>query len=182
LLAQDDKDFAKQDMGLQTSTPAITSNGQAGILVRYHLHCPNTDALDILGSKVISTNRLCPAFNACPNPNIFQHYFGIEFHHKDHSYIRAISSYEFVQCFGFIDKITYPLSHPTYKFALDTAMPSRTSAWLLEQIHLYLSYLCDANSEIFLPNQFAAPAATIQAFVNGANGVRLLSRERWIQA
>jgi hypothetical protein len=55
-------------------------------------------------------------------------------------------------------------------------MPSRTSAWL------YLSYLCDANSEIFSPNQFAAPAATIQAFVNGAIGVRLPSQERWIQA
>ncbi len=61
-------------------------------------------------------------------------------------------------------------------------MPSRTSAWLLEQIHLYLSYLRDANSKIFLPNQFAAPAATIQAFVNGAIGICLPSQERWIQA
>jgi hypothetical protein len=61
-------------------------------------------------------------------------------------------------------------------------MPSCTSAWLLEQIHLYLSYLCDANSEIFFPNQFAAPAATVEAFVNGAIGIRLPSQERWIQA
>jgi hypothetical protein len=175
LLAQDNKDFAKQDTSLQTLTPAITSDGPAGVLVRYHLHHPNTDALVILGSEVISIDGLCPAFNACPNPNIFQHYFRIEFHHKYHSYVRAISSYEFVRCFGFIDKITYHLSHPTYKFALDAAMPSRTSAWLLEQIHLYLSYLRDANSDIFLPNQFAAPAATIQAFVNGAIGVRLPS-------
>jgi hypothetical protein len=74
-----------------------------------------------------------------------------------------------------LTKITYRLSHPTCKFALVAAMPSRTSVWLLKQIHSYLSYLCDANSEIFLPNQFAAPAATIQAFVNGAIGVRLSS-------
>jgi hypothetical protein len=61
-------------------------------------------------------------------------------------------------------------------------MPSCTSAWLLEQIHLYLSYLHDTNSEIFLPNQFAAPAATIQAFANGAIGICLPSQEQWIQA
>ena len=161
LLAWDDKDFAKQDRGLQTLTPAITSDRLASVWVRYHLHCPNTNALVILGSEVISIEGLCPVFNACPNPIIFQHYFGIEFYHKDHSYVRAISSYESVWCFRFIDKITYCLSHTTYKLALDAVMPSHTSAWLLGQIHLYLSYLCDANSEKILPNQFAAPAATI---------------------
>ncbi len=149
LMAWDNKDFAKQDTGLQTSTPAITSDGPAGVLVRYHLHHPNTNALVILGSKVISIDRLCPAFNACPNPNIFQQYFGIKIHHKDHSYVRVISSYTFFQCFGFIDKITYCLSHPTYKLALDAAMPSCTSACLLKQIHSYLSDPCDTNSEIF---------------------------------
>jgi hypothetical protein len=61
-------------------------------------------------------------------------------------------------------------------------MPACTSAWLLEQVHLHLSHLRDANSEIFLPNQFAAPAATIQAFVNSAIEVRLPSGECWIQA
>jgi hypothetical protein len=61
-------------------------------------------------------------------------------------------------------------------------MPSRTSAWLLKQIHLYLSYLRGANSEIFLLNQFTAPAATIQAYVNGAIGICLPSWEGWIQA
>ncbi len=65
---------------------------------------------------------------------------------------------------------------------MDTAMPACTSAWLLEQVHLHHSYLCDANSEIFSPNQFAAQAATINAFVKDAIGVRLPSREHWIQA
>jgi hypothetical protein len=81
-----------------------------------------------------------------------------------------------------IDQITYHLSHSTYKYALDAAMPACTSAWLLKQVHSHLLYLCDTNSEIFLPNQFAAPAATIQAFVNGVIRVCLPSRERWIQA
>jgi hypothetical protein len=43
-------------------------------------------------------------------------------------------------------------------------------------------YLRDSNSEAFLPNQFAAPAATIQTLVNSAICTRLPSRERWLQA
>jgi hypothetical protein len=43
-------------------------------------------------------------------------------------------------------------------------------------------YLRDSNSEVFLPNQFAAPAATIQTLVNGAICTCLPSRERWLQA
>jgi hypothetical protein len=112
----------------------------------------------------------------------FQHYFGIEFHHDSHTYVRAISSHEFVRCFGFINQLTYRLSHPTYLYAMDAVMPGSTLAWLLEQAHSHLLYIRDANSEIFLPNQFAAPAATIQAFVNGAIDVCLPSHECWIQA
>ncbi len=177
-LARDDNNFAKQEMGLLATTPPTTLDEETGISVRYYLHRPNTDTLVTLGSEVISVDGLCLVFNACPTTNIFQHYFGIEFHDEDHSYICAISSYKFVRCFGFTNHITYRLSHPTYKYALDAAMPGRTSAWLLEQVHLHLSYIRDANSEIFSPNQFAAPAATIQAFVNGAIGFRLPSCER----
>jgi hypothetical protein len=54
---------------------------------------------------------------------------------------------------------------------MDAAIPAHTPAWLLKQAHSYLAYLRDTNCEVFLPNQFAAPAATIQAFVNGAIGV-----------
>jgi hypothetical protein len=43
-------------------------------------------------------------------------------------------------------------------------------------------YLQDSNCKIFLPNQFAAPAATIQAFVNGAINARLPLHEKWVQA
>jgi hypothetical protein len=167
---------------MQASTPPIRSDDTTRVLVRYHLHRPNADTLFTVGSEVVSIDGLCPVFNACPTNNIFQHYFGIGFHHDNHTYVRAISSYKFVRCFGFIDQLTYRLSHPTYLYEMDAAMPGRTSAWLFEQVHSHLSYIRDANSEIFSPNRFAAPAATIQAFVNGAIGVRLPSCERWIQA
>jgi hypothetical protein len=50
-------------------------------------------------------------------------------------------------------------------FSLDSAMPACTSAWLFKQVHAYLVYLWGANTELFLPNQFAVHTATIQAFV-----------------
>jgi hypothetical protein len=61
-------------------------------------------------------------------------------------------------------------------------MPSRMSAWLFEQIHSHLVCFRDANSEVFLPNQFAARAATIQTLVSGAICTHLPSTERLVQA
>jgi hypothetical protein len=61
-------------------------------------------------------------------------------------------------------------------------MPALTSAWLFKQVHAHLVYLQDSNCKIFSPNQFAAPAATIQALVNGAIGVQLPLHEKWVQA
>jgi hypothetical protein len=61
-------------------------------------------------------------------------------------------------------------------------MPARASGWLFEQFHAHLVYLQDANSALFLPNQFTAPAAIIQAFVNGTIVIWLLSRDLWIKA
>jgi hypothetical protein len=45
-----------------------------------------------------------------------------------------------------------------------------------------IMFIRDSNCEIFRPNQFAAPAATIHAFVNGAIGARLPSHDRWVAA
>ena len=61
-------------------------------------------------------------------------------------------------------------------------MPSKTLAWIFEQVHSHLVHLRDANSEVFSPDQFAAPAATIQTLVNGAVCTTLPSRERWLKA
>ncbi len=42
--------------------------------------------------------------------------------------------------------------------------------------------ICNSNTEIFLPNQFAAPVAHIQAFASGVIATRIPDQERWILA
>jgi len=148
-LAHDDADFNEQDSRLKVSNPKLAQNTDRNVIIKYSIHRPDSDDTLSVGLEVISVDGLCPAFNACPNSNIFQTYFGIEFNHEGHSYIRAILSYKFVCCFNFIDQLTYRLSQPPHKFCVDTAMPARTSEWLFKQIHAHLVYLQDANSELF---------------------------------
>ena len=126
-LTCDDADFDKQDSRLKVSTLKLTQNSDRRVIIKYSIHRPDSDDTVLVGSEVISVNGLCPAFNACPNLNIFQTYFGLKFNYDGHSYIRAILSYEFVRCFNFIDQLTYRLSQPPYKFCVDAAMPACTS-------------------------------------------------------
>ncbi len=123
-----------------------------------------------------------PPFESCPNHNLFQNYFGIKFHNDDSTYVCAISTYEFTQCFGLIEQIQYRLSHERHRFSLDASMPGCTSAWLFEQSHSYLVCIRDDNSEVFSPNQFAAPASTIQMLVNSTICLHLPSHDRWVKA
>ncbi len=81
-----------------------------------------------------------------------------------------------------MEQLQYRLSHANYKHGLDALMPLKTSVWIFEQVHSHLVHLQDANSKVFSPDQFAAPAATIQTLVNGAVCTTLPSRERWLQA
>jgi hypothetical protein len=140
-LTRDNADFGKQENPLTASSPASMQDTSTSIIIKYFLHCPNSDISILVGSEVISADEPCPAFNACPNLNIFQHHFGIEFCNEGCSYIRAISPFKFARCFGFIDQLTYHLSQAPCKFCLDSAMPARTSDWLFEQVHAYLVYL-----------------------------------------
>jgi hypothetical protein len=87
LLACNDEDFEKQDTRLRAWVQTNTSPGTNGVSIRYTLHRPNTNYSVTVGSEVVSLDSLCPPFNASLKPNIFQHHFGIEFHHKGHSYI-----------------------------------------------------------------------------------------------
>ena len=134
------------------------------------------------GSSVLSSGGLCPPFESCPNQNLFQQFFGIEFIYDGHTNIRAISTYEYPHCFGLVESIQYHLSHEKHKFGLDTSMPGRTLTWLFKQIHSHLVCLCNANSKVFSPNQFTAHVATIQMLISGAMSTCLPSKERWVQA
>ena len=67
-----------------------------------------------------------------------------------------------------MEQIQYRLSHDKYKYGLDASMSAKTSAWIFEQVHSHLVHLPDANSEVFSPDKFAAPATKIQNLVNGA--------------
>jgi len=160
---QNNNEFNKDETCKLTATTPKPANPSTspGVVVQYHLHRHGQDATILAGSSVLSRESVCPPFESCPNKNLFQQFFGIEFHHDDHTYVRAISTCEFSRCFGLVDNIQYRLSHKKYKFGLDAAMPGRTSSWIFDHVHSHLVYLRDANSEIFSPNQFAAPAATI---------------------
>jgi hypothetical protein len=125
---------------------------------------------------------LCPPFDACLNTNLFQHLFGIKFAYENHLHVQGILPFKFAHCFGFTDDLAYRLSQPKNKFCLDGAIPGRTSSWLFKQIHAHLIFLRNSNCKIMMPKQYAALAATIQAFVNGDIGSRLPSHSHWIKA
>ena len=81
-----------------------------------------------------------------------------------------------------IDKLSYRLSQHDNWFALDAGVPALSSAWVFDHILDPLLSIRDLTVEIFKPNQFAAPAATIQAFLSGTVGISLPSCECWIKA
>jgi hypothetical protein len=122
---KDDPNFNKDDYGKMAATVPKGANPSPlpRFAVKYYLHRDGQDASILAGSSVVSRESVCPPFESCPNRNIFQQFFGIEFHHDGTTYIRAISTYEFARCFCLTDNIQYRLSHERYKFGLDAAMP-----------------------------------------------------------
>ncbi len=156
--------FNKDDtsMMIVSAPKPATSTISSCVKINYHLHQHNVNGSIFAGSLVISKDGLCPPFDACTNQNMFQQFFGIKFHFEGHTYVRAISAYEFTRCFRLMEQIQYRLSNANYKHGLDASMPSKTLAWIFEQVHSHLVHLQDANSKVFSPDQFAAPAATIQ--------------------
>ena len=152
------------------------------VITLYNLHRKGADQSSISGSSVLSADSLCPPYGASSNQNIFQHLFGIEFHHDGHTYVRPISAHEFTRCFQLTDEIQYRMSHDTHMHGLDASMPGRTSAWLFQHMYHVLINLRDSNTEILSPNQVAAPCASIQTLVSGTICTKLPSSERWKQA
>ncbi len=113
---------------------------------------------------------------------MFRHHFGIEFTYEGHTYVRTISPFKFARCYNLEDEITYKISHQSNIFCLDAAIPGRTSAHIFDQLLTRLVSIRDANCSIFSPNQYAAPAACAQAFLNGAVGIRLPDKAQWVEA
>ena len=149
---------------------------------KYYLHTLGADTTVLAGAAVFSLDGLCLPFDGSPNSNIFWDQFGIEFHAENHTHVHAIPPFEFTSCFGLVDWLCYHLSHPTNRFALDARIPALTSAWVFDHIHERLATIRDANTEVFGPNQYAAPAAHIQSFVSGVTATRIPDRAWWIQA
>jgi hypothetical protein len=181
---QDNFDFNKDETSkMITSTPKTAVSTDSSLVnIRYHLHHDNANGSILAGSSVLSGDSLCPPFEACPNQNLFQQYYSLEFHHDGHTYVCAILTFGFTCCFNLVDKLQHRLLHKKYKYGLDASMATKTLAWIFEQVHSHLVHLHNSNSAVFLPNQFAALAATIQTLVNGAVCTCLPSRERWLQA
>jgi hypothetical protein len=127
---REDADFNKDKSTLMVASAPkqVDSGALPHATIKYNLHRVGEDANIHAGSSVLSTNGLCPPFEACPNRNLFQHLFGIEFHHNGYTYVRAISSFEFARCFNLVESIQYCLSHKQHKYGLDASMPAKTSA------------------------------------------------------
>jgi hypothetical protein len=173
------------------STPALTvtlpsssilASMFRGVSSAYFLYLVNSDATILNGAAILSPHSLCLAFDGSSTTNLFKCHFGIEFHDKEHTYVRAISPFEFTSCFGLMDNLRYRLSQHGNWFALDAGIPLLTSSWVFDHILEQLVSICNANMEIYQPNQYAALAATIQAFLSGAVTTQLPTCARWLQA
>ncbi len=169
-LARNNNDFCRQDIRFHTTYPPADAQSEPGVIIKYFLHWHGTDKSTFCGSFAISSDGLCPPFDVGNNQNMFQHLFGIEFSHKNHTHVCSILPFKFAWCFAFQDNLTYHLSHPSCKFALNAVIPSMTYAWIFDQVHAQLVFLCNSNCKIFSPNKWVAPVACIQSFVNGAIG------------
>jgi len=144
-LSRDDASFNMDDSNkmIVTTPKQADASSSRKIKIKYHLHRASMDASILAGTSVLSHDRHCPPFESCPNQNLFQQYFGIEFHHKDSTHVRLISTFEFTRCFGFAEQVQYRLSHERHRYGLDAAMPGRTSEWLFEQVLSHLIYIRD---------------------------------------
>ena len=107
---RDNKEFDSKKM-IATIPKPVASQQSCGVTIKYHLHRADSDATILAGSSVLSSGGLCPPFESCPNRNLFKQFFGIEFIHKGHTHVRAISTYEYAHCFGLVESIQYRLSH-----------------------------------------------------------------------
>jgi hypothetical protein len=137
-LACNDADFDKQDTQLKVSTLKLMPNNDRGIIIKYSIHSPDSNNTVLVGLEVISVNGLCPAFNACPNLNIFQTYFRLKFNHDGHLYIQAISSYDFFAAStSLTSSLTDSLNHHTNSVSTPLCLLACPSGYSSKSTHIW---------------------------------------------
>ena len=184
-LAKDDESFmAQSNHGIvaMLPSPSVLVSLPNGVWPLHYLHSQDSSTATLSGTAVLSPDSLCPAFDGSPNPNLFHCQFRVEFHNDDHTHVRAILPFEFTSCFWLTNQLRYCLSQHVIWYALDAGIPALTSAWISNHIHERLVTIWNSNTKIFPPNQYAAPAAHVQAFVSGVVATHIPDRKRWVQA
>eukprot|EP00970_Alexandrium_tamarense_P010232 scaffold2050_cov108-Alexandrium_tamarense.AAC.4 len=113
----------------------------------------------VSGCGVFDTNHLFPPLSS-PSANIFG------------------------RTFGFSDKSTKQLSHPTHLHLLHGGIPKATSHHIFDCIYARLIALRNTLFEVIDNDNppSAAPAALAQSLFNGAIGARLPSSDQWADA
>ncbi len=78
-----------------------------GVKPAYSLQRAGSSATTKAGYMVLHASSLCPPLEWCENQNLFQHFFGDEFHCNGHTYVRPILSFKFAGCFNLLYNIQY---------------------------------------------------------------------------
>ncbi len=185
LFAKDNKLFTSDgNNGICATTPSssVASCMPTGLKVLYLLHRRNAGTECVTGASILLLESLCLPYNCSPNMNLFRCQFGVEFHAERHTHVWLFSPFKFTSCFSLMDSLRYRLAQPTYWHTMDAGVPGITSAWIFNHIHERLLLIRDSKTEVFPPNQYAAPTAHIQAFTSGVIATQLPNREQWIQA
>ena len=78
--------------------PAESDSVPHGVM-KYNLHPAGEDTTILAGLSVVSTSGLCPFFEACPNRNLFQQFFGIEF---NCAILQSLSNSAWGDSFGYL--------------------------------------------------------------------------------
>ncbi len=185
LFSQKDSSFTKEPFTGVTAMvppPTVIASHPSDVQPLYYLHPSSVDTCHLAGSAVLLSSSLCPPFDSAGNKNLFGCHFRIEFHADNHTFVRAFLPFEFTSCFGLSDNLWYRLAHQDNWYTPDAKIPVLTLAWVFDHIIHCLVEFCNANSKIFQAKQFAAPAATTQAFVSGTISICIPNHSRWIAA
>ncbi len=138
--------YARDDSFFDTTTetngtvailpsPTLSTSLPSGLIVSYYFHQRDGNSSSLNGFAMLSLNSLCPQFNGSPNTNLFCGHFSIEFNCGDHHYVKAISPFKFMSCYGFTNNLWYCLLQPDHWFVLDASIPALTSAWIFDHVN-----------------------------------------------